>query len=160
MKHAAPVVRLLAAIALVAVLSTATVAQSEATPDLSGTWILNPAKSKVSKKVAPDPEMLVIKCAGASIAIATSSSGKQSLEMFIVDGKEHIKDLGAGARNYTKAEWKKSVLSTEFAGRVVGYAMGNFDVFTVKQRWSLSSDGLTLTSETEAPKEIYVYDKK
>jgi hypothetical protein len=149
----------LAAAAFVAV-SLGVLAQDATIPDLSGTWVLNPTKSKVPKKVALDPETLVIKCPGNSIEIATSSGGKQSLVMFVVDGKEHTKDTGSGGQIYSKAQWKKAVLFTETGGRVTGNGIGAFDFLTDKQRWSLSPDGLMLTRELEDPKEILVYDKR
>jgi hypothetical protein len=59
----------------------------------------------------------------------------------------------------TKAQWKKSALTAEFGGRVVGSPLGDFQVFTDKERRSISADGLTLTLETGDPKGIHVYDK-
>jgi hypothetical protein len=79
--------------------------------------VLNPTKSKVPKRVALDPETLVIKCPGNSIEIATSPGGKQLLVMFVVGGKEHTKDTGSGGQIYSKAQWKKAVLFTETGGR-------------------------------------------
>lgn len=136
------------------------VAQQPTTPDLSGTWVLNPAKSKVPKKVSLDPETLVIKCAGNSIAIAISFGGKQELDTFVADGKDHAQDVGSGGQVYSKAQWKKSVLFTEMGGRVTGHGIGSYDFLTDKQRWSVSPDGLVLTREMEDPKEILVYNKR
>jgi len=150
----------LLAATVIAVASPGVSEQDAATAYLAGTWVLNPAKSKVPKKVVLDPETLVIKCAGDSIEVATSSGGKQWLQMFIADGKEHTKDVGSGGQLYSKAQWKKSVLFTVVGSRVTGYSMGSFDVLTDKQRWSVSSDGLVLTREIEDPKKILVYDKQ
>lgn len=150
----------LVVVAMIAALAFAALAQSTATPDLSGTWVLNAGKSKVSKKVVLDPETLVIKCAGDSLEIATSSRGKQSLEMFVMDGKEHAKDTGSGGQIYSKAQWKKSVLFTEVGGRVTSQGIGSYDFLTDKQHWSLSADGRSLTREFEDPKQTFVYDKQ
>jgi hypothetical protein len=136
------------------------VAQQPTTPDLSGTWVLNPAKSKVPKKVSLDPETVVIKCAGNSIAIAISSGGEQELDTFVADGKDHAQDVGSGGQLYSKAQWKKSVLFTEMGARVTGHGIGSYDFLTDKERWSVSPDGLVLTREMEDPKEILVYDKR
>jgi hypothetical protein len=155
-----PLQFILLAAAVFSVVSFGALAQDATTPDLSGTWVLNPAKSKVPKKVALDPETLVIKYAGNGIEIATSSGGKQSLVMFVVDGKEHTKDTGSGGQLYSKAQWKKAVLFTEMGGRVTGNGIGAFDFLTDKQRWSVSPDGLVLTRELEDPKETLVYDRR
>jgi hypothetical protein len=147
-------------------LALATLAQAPATPDFSGTWKLDPAKSKVAKKTTLDPETIVIKCAGASIEIASSSNGKQSLEMFIADGKEHVDLNVPGAGHWTsKAEWKKSVLITEFVGRVKGIDGGDFEILHNTTRWTLSPDGRSLaekvsTSLGDVPDQIFAYDKQ
>jgi hypothetical protein len=151
---------ILFAAAALAVISIGAVAQEGVTPDLSGIWVLNPAKSNVQKKVKLDPETLVIKCAGNSIEITTFWSGKQALEMFVADGKEHATDTGSGGQLYSKAQWKKSVLFTEIGARVTAANIGPYDFLTDKQRWSVSPDGLVLTRELEDPKEILVYGKR
>lgn len=155
-----------ATIGLAILLAASTLAQTPAPPNLSGTWKLNAAESKVSKKTTLDPETVVIKCAGASIEIATSSNGKQSLEMFIADGKEHV-DLNVprAGQWISKAEWKKSVLITEFVGRVKGIDGGAFEIMHNTNRWTLSPDGRSLaekvsTSLGDIPHQIFVYDKQ
>jgi hypothetical protein len=135
-------------------------AQTLATPDISGTWVLDMAKSKPAKKVVPDAETVVIKCAGASIEMAFFSGGDQSLEMFVVDGKEHTQETGGGGQLYSKAQWKKSVLFTEIGARVTSQGIGTYDFLTAKERWTLSADGHILTREFEDPKQIFVYDKQ
>jgi hypothetical protein len=151
--------RILLAAAAFAAISFGLLAQDTAPPDLSGKWVLNPAKSKVPKNVGIDPETLVIKCAGNSIEVTTSSGGRQSLQTFVADGKEHPKRIGNGALLYSKAQWKKSVLFTETGNRFTGIG-GTHDFLTDKQRWSLSPDGLALTRELQDPRETLVYDKK
>ena len=158
LRRPAPFVLLVAAVFVMA--SLAATPQEEAKPDLTGTWVLNPAKSKVPKKVALDPETVVIKYDGASITIAFSFSGKQQLDTFVTDGKEHAQNVGSGGQLYSKAQWKKSVLFTQTGGRVTAAGIGTADILTDKQRWSISPDGLVLTRELEDPKEILVYDKR
>jgi hypothetical protein len=162
----AAVLRAVLSIAVTVTLVPSLNAQSAGPPDLSGTWSLNISKSKAPKKVTLDPETLTIQRAGDSIAI-TISGDKNGPEMYVIDGKEHIKELGRGAQNYTKAQWKNGVLLTESGGRVVGFGMGEFPVITNKDRWSLSADGLTLTREDSSgdasgtiSKVVFVYDKK
>ena len=146
---------------LVAALALPLLAQNSATPDLSGTWVFNPAKSKLAKKVKIDSETLVIKCAGNSIHIATASNGKEETEMYVVDGKEHVDlNVPGGGQLYSKAQWKKSVLTTETAARVKGIDGGDFDTIHEKERWTVSADGHSLIRELEDPKQLFVYDKQ
>jgi len=152
--------QLLIAVTVALAVAFAALAQNSAPPDLSGTWVLNLAKSKVPKHATIGSETLVIKCAGDSIEIASSSGGKQSLEMFVADGKERTKDTGSGGQIYSKAQWKKSVLFTEIGGRVTTAGIGEYDFLTDKQRWSVSPDSHVLTREFDDPKQIFVYDKQ
>jgi hypothetical protein len=160
-----PLHHALAIVGLAILLVAPAFAQTPAPPDLSGTWKLNPAKSKVSKKTTLDPETVVIKCAGASVEIATSSKGTQTLEMFIADGKEHVDLNVPRAGQWTsKAEWKKSVLITEIVARVKGIDGGDFEIMHNTNRWTLSPDGRSLaekvsTSLSDVPDQIFVYDK-
>jgi membrane-bound inhibitor of C-type lysozyme len=152
--------RVLAVIGSAILFAASTIAQAPATPDLSGTWKLNPAKSKVAKKTTLDPETLVINCAGASIEIAISSNGKQSLAMFIADGKEHlVKDVPGSGQIYNRAEWKKSVLVTALGARVNSPGLGD-TIAEHEQRWSLSPEGRVLAREFDNPKQTFVYDKQ
>jgi hypothetical protein len=146
---------------LVLVLAIAAPGQDSAAPDLSGTWTFNAAKSKVSKKIGLASGMLVIKCAGASIEFASSSNGEQFLELYVVDGKEHV-DLNAGGAGqwYSKARWNKTTLVTEAGERVKGLDRGDFEIIHYTTRWSLSPDGRILTREIEYPKQVLVYDKQ
>jgi hypothetical protein len=162
----AAVLRSIAFVAFTATLLSSLNAQSPGPPDISGTWSLNILKSKVPKKTTVSPETLTIQCAGDSIAIAVSGD-QHGPEMYVIDGKEHIKDVARGSQLYTKAQWKNGTLLTESGGRVVGFGMGDFPVITIKKRWSLSPDGLTLTREDSSSdaggtisKFVFVYDKK
>ena len=146
--------------AALALVSLNIFAQQTTTPDLSGTWVLNAANSKVPKKVALAAETLVIKSAGDKIEIAIFFGDKQSVEVFVVDGKERTKDTGSGGEIYSKAHWKKAVLFTEIGGRVTGNGIGTFDVISHKEHWSVSPDGQVLKREVEDPKETLIYDKR
>lgn len=153
--------RLLITITLALAVAFAAQAQNPAPPDLSGTWVFNAAKSKLSKHATIRKETLVIKCAGNSIHIATASDGKESTEMYVVDGKEHVDlNVQGGGQWYSKAQWKKSVLITEFAGRVKGIDGGDFEIMHVKVRWIVSPDGRVLTREFDDPSQLFVYDKQ
>jgi hypothetical protein len=153
--------KLLITVTLALAVAFSALAQTAPTPDLSGTWVFNPTKSKLSKHTSTGSETIVIKCAGDSIHIATASDGKQSTEMYVVDGKEHVQiNVQGGGQWYSKAQWKKSVLITEFAGRVKGIDGGDFEIMHVKVRWILSADGRVLTRQFEDPSQLLVYDKQ
>jgi len=152
--------RSLLALSLI-VLASPLVSQTAAPPDLSGTWVFNAAKSKLAKTVVLQSETLVIKCAGNSIHVAIAWDGKESTEMYVVDGKEHTDlNVQGGGQLYSKAQWKKSTLITETGGRVRGIDGGDFEIMHDKVQWTLSADGRTLTREFDDPKQTFVYDKQ
>jgi hypothetical protein len=166
MGRAAMTARVLAIIGLAISLGVPAFAQTPAAPDLSGTWKLNVQKSKLAKHVTIGSETLVIKCAGNSIHVASTLDGKESTEMYVVDGKEHV-DLnvpGAG-QWYSKAQWKKSVLITEGFGRVKGIDGGDFEILHNTDHWTLSPDGRSLAEKVsmslgDVPDQTFVYDKQ
>jgi hypothetical protein len=166
MRGATLTVRMLAVASLTLLLTASAVAQGSATPDLSGTWKLNLQESKIAKHSTIGTETLVIKCAGNSIHVSSTSDGKESTEMYVVDGKEHV-DLnvpGAG-QWYSKAQWKKSMLVTEFVGRVKGIDGGDFEILHNTERWTLSPDGRSVAKKVsttigDTPDQIFVYDKQ
>jgi hypothetical protein len=164
MRRGAMTARLFAIACLAIALGAPGFAQESSTPDLSGTWRLNLEKSKIAKHSPIGSETLVIKCAGNSIHVASTLDGKESTEMYVVDGKEHV-DLsvpGAG-QWHSKAQWKKSVLITEFVGRVKGIDGGDFEILHNTHRWTLSPGGRSLaervsTSVDVVPDQLFVYD--
>jgi hypothetical protein len=118
-----------------------------ATPDLSGTWKLNPAKSKTTKGTELRARILVIQVSGTTIRMGIDTPQTP----FVVDGNEHfVREVEAGGMIYTKAYWKKSALFTEVIGRVKAPSMPSIDgseVYHATDRWTLSSDGNQLTDE-------------
>ena len=80
--------RLLLALALGAALCSAAFAQTAATPDFSGTWKLNLAKSKLDKHETITSEMLVIASADSSLEFRYTINGKDYTHRYITDGKE------------------------------------------------------------------------
>jgi hypothetical protein len=153
---------MLAIAALAFLLAVPPQAQSEPEhPDLSGTWVFNPAKSTLPKGAAPDSETLVITCAGERIDIAASAAGKQHLTTWTTNGKEHTQNSSDNIEIYASARWKKGVLFTESGVRaVIGGGMDRPDFAKDRERWSLSADGRTLTREFEGAKQTFVYDKQ
>jgi hypothetical protein len=150
--------RLLLALTLGATLATTAPAQTAATPDLSGTWKLNLAKSKLPKNSPTQPYTLTITTEGSKIQFRYSADPKDKVVTYIAiaDGKDHSEFEGTpNAR--VKAKWNKSVLVID---SVIGLSNG-FEIMHVTRRWSLSSDARTLTEESDAKtKELHVYDKQ
>ena len=157
-----PLSRMLAIAALAFLLAVPPQAQSEPEhPDLSGTWVFNPAKSTLPKGATPDPETLVITCAGERIEIAASAAGKQHSTTWTTNGKEYTRNPTDNIEIYASARWKKGVLFTESGIRaVIGGGMDRPDFAKDSERWSLSADGRTLTREFEGAKQTFVYDKQ
>ena len=141
-------------LALSAALASSALAQTAATPDLSGTWKLNLSKSTLKSKL--QPETITITTDGDKIQFHHSGQPKDRLETFIADGEEH--PLGIWTETapprFVKTTWDKSTLVIEFINH------GPNATFNAVQRWSLSSDRKSLTMQLPAPNLSYVYDKQ
>jgi hypothetical protein len=137
-------------------------AQNPVTPDLSGTWVFNRARSKLSKHVTIGSETIVITCPNSTIQFHFTTDGKESTESYSPDGKDHIVKEFPGGQLFSKAQWKKSVLVTEFGSRLVmpNSPADGYEPIENRDRWALSSDGRVLTREADDPKQVFVYDKK
>jgi preprotein translocase subunit SecD len=136
-------------ITLLLALAPSSLAQNPAASRLSGTWVLNLAKSKMGESTTRSVTLTI-----------TSSNNTVNGKtwppwIYTTDGKKHIFADIPGGPEMAKATWEKSVLVTRLIGRK---AKPPFD-FT--DRWTVSADGRTLTQEsTWAGKPIYVYDKQ
>jgi membrane-bound inhibitor of C-type lysozyme len=153
-------------------LASAARAQTPATPDFSGTWKLNPAKSKSANTGFTGAGTMTVQCSGQTIQVHFASPGHDSTRTFVVDGKEHYADkLVSGSMqvlSYSKAVWEGSTLVIESRAHT-----DDPDNPTVKtpdthaaQRWALSHDGRVLTLSSiwsgsdAALNSIVVYDKQ
>jgi hypothetical protein len=142
-------------------LACSALAQTAASPDLSGTWVLNLAKSKVGKHNTITTETIVIANKDSALEFRDTVDGKQSPpRTYTPDGKEHTVLLTAESQVFTKARWKKSALITESSARIVSGPASGFEPITLKSRWSLSADGRVLTEEIDDPRQTYVYHKQ
>ena len=156
--------RLLLTLALSATLASPAFAQSAATPDLSGTWKLNPAKSKGDKHETITSGTLVIISisADSSLEFRYTIDGKDYTHRYITDGNERpiAEVLGRQRSPYlytmVKAQWQKSVLVIEQSGRTGDES----EILHLTIRWSLQPDGKSLTMEVPTRKLSYVYDKQ
>ena len=108
--------RLLLTLALAAALVSTAFAQTTAQPDLSGTWKLNLAKSKLPKKVRIKPQTIRITTEDDAIQFHFSGDPKNRVYTFVPDGKVRTVYLVEGKRRLgwgedpvelVKARWEK-----------------------------------------------------
>ncbi len=139
-------------------------AQTSAPPDLTGTRALDVSKSKLAKHLTAQSETLVITCSGSSIVMRDTIDGKVEVHTYVVDGKEHPYAEVQGGDDLTKVYWKKSTLVIENFARLKmpNTPMDGSTLWSIKDRWTLSADGRTLTDESERSdsKTVSVYDKQ
>ncbi len=146
-----------AAISLGILLSSSVLAQKPVPQDLSGTWILNPSKSKLSKRTAIYSETVVIVQSGQTLQFRFTFNGQPGSKKYIVDGETHFEGVILGRKVASKASWRDSTLETE--DLVVSEANGRARVER-KEEWTLSVDSRTLTRVSRDPKTVSVYDKQ
>src|SRR5208282_336068 len=87
MNVAAAVRKPLIAISLAILLAFSALAQTATPPDLSGSWVLNLAKSKLGKHATIGSETIVITCPNSTIQFHNTTDGKESTVIYIPDGK-------------------------------------------------------------------------
>ena len=149
--------RLLLILALGTAFGSFVFAQTASTPDLSGTWKLNLAKSKVSKKNANRSEFITITTSGDMIQFHYAADPKDRMYTYTPDGKQHPLLIWAeNDDSSVTATWKGSVLVIETTIRTSKY-----EVIHSIDRWSLSNDGRTLMVDPgPGSKLLYLYDKQ
>lgn len=150
--------RLLLTLALGAALASTAFAQTATTPDLSGTWKLNLAKSKLDKHNKIKSEIITITTSGETIQFHHAADPKDRLYTYVTDGKERPIGIWTENDDYrgVKATWGNSVLVIETIVRSHGQ-----DPIHSTDRWSLSSDRKTLLLDPDSNGKLsYVYDKQ
>jgi len=156
--------RLLLSIALGAAFSSPAFAQTAAQPDLSGTWKLNLAKSKLDKHNTVASETITITSKDATIEFHYTTDGKEHAHAYIADGKERRLAEVQGGYVVQKASWKKSALVIEQSGRAdPSLGFGGTELWLTGERWALSGDGHTLTLDSkgfDSQRRTFVYDKQ
>jgi hypothetical protein len=145
------------AISLGILLSSSVLAQKPAPPDLSGTWVLNPAKSKLPKRTATYSETVVIVQSGQIVQFSFTFNGQHGGGKYIADGETHFEQVILGRKLASKASWENSTLETE---RLVFSEANGRVLVDRKEEWTLSADGRTLTRVSRDPKTVSVYDKQ
>ena len=149
-------------IILVFALMVSASAQTSVTPDLSGTWVLNIAKSSLAKETAIKTQAVMIESKKSEIVFHYKTDGKKSTETYTPDGKKRVSvNMSLGQLN-SVASWRDSVLVVE---STLDIKVPNATVVVtglkpVVDTWTLSSDGRTLTHDANDHKEIYVFEKQ
>jgi len=165
---------------LAGICSPAVSAKQSPTPDITGTWVLNLAKSKPDPRLQITSEVLVITYSGREVRLSHLTNGVPRTRTYIVDGKWRSAALPsswskswAKGSNSLKAKWKKSGLdilrvffaSAKWDDASGGYSYdydnmslpvpGGFPVtadyyYHYTEHFAPSTDGKTLTEKTEA----------
>jgi hypothetical protein len=97
------------------IVPTAASAQATGTPDLSGTWKMNVARSKLPKASKIQSEILVIQQDGMQFVFRYETDGKESVENYTADKKEKVvlEVPQAGSKIVGKAYWRGATFITE-----------------------------------------------
>lgn len=117
--------------------------QAQAKTDFSGTWKLNTSKSDFGPMPPPDSLSEKITHQDPSLKATVTSTGGMQGDMtydvsYTTDGKECVNHLGENEFKST-VNWEGDELVVNTKG-----SFGGND-FTSKDRWTLSSDGKTLS---------------
>ena len=122
-------------------------------PDLSGTWVFNPAKSEPAAKLANRSETIAIACTNETLELHYSTNGRETTQAFVFDGAKHATQQNGV---YTRAAWKGSELETEILA-----LSGETTVIGLTAHWSVSRNGRVLKRVEDHPaKVVLVYDKQ
>jgi len=148
-------------ISLIVVATPAIYAQS--TPNFSGTWVLNTAKSKNLGMMAALEDTLTISQTPTALVIKDDSSfqgQKDSREVrYDLTGKTTTNQGPMGDRNETVAKWIGAKLVTTWTRD--GAVAGTKSVMTETR--SLAADGKTMSVESSRganPPLVMVFDKR
>ena len=154
--------QLLVTTTLVLAVMFSTLAQTTATPDFSGTWVLNAAKSTLPKDNTTKFQTLVIDNKKSAIVFHYKTDGKKSTETYTPDGKRRVSVNMSSGQLSSSASWHDSVLVIE---STLDIKVPNATVVVTGLKplidtWTLTADGRTLTHDAADHKEIYVYEKQ
>jgi hypothetical protein len=133
------------------------IASAQTRPNLSGTWKLNIAKSDFGRGPTPDARTDKIVHEDPNLKDTITQSNQQgeiTYDMnYFTDGKETTNTI---RKNEFKsvAHWEGDQLAIESKGSMGGAAT------TLKDHWSLSEDGKTLTLQRHAARVIGSTDQK
>jgi len=116
------------------------------TPNFSGIWKMDPARSDFGPQTPPESAEYVVRHVGATISFNYTQDGKTMRVDLIPDNEERISSTTAETAVWTKSYWSGSVLVIESRERQrFGTQAGTGIGWT--SRWSLSPDGKELLIE-------------
>jgi hypothetical protein len=154
--------QLLATITFIFAVTFSAFAQTAAPRDLSGTWVLNVAKSTLPKDSTIKSETIVIENKKSAIVFHYKTDGKKSTETYTPDGKKRVtRDMSSGQLT-SSASWRDSVLVIEstLEIKIPNVVVNVSGLKPVVDTWTMAADGKALTREANDHKEIYIYDKQ
>ena len=154
--------QLLITITLVLAVMYPVLAQTTATPDFSGTWVLDAAKSTLSKDSTIKSQTLVIDNKKSAIIFHYKTDGKKLTETYTPDGKKRVSANLSSGQLTSSANWRDSVLVIESTLdiKVPNATLVVTGLKPVIDTWTLAADGRTLTHDAADHKEIYVFQKQ
>src|SRR5215471_15966335 len=146
----------------ITIVLAATFAKAAATPDFSGTWVLNVTKSALPKDSTIKSQTIVIDNKKSAIVFHYKTDGKKSTETYTPDGKKRASVKMSSSQLTSSASWNDSALVIE---STLDIKIPNATVVVtglkpIVDTWTLSADGRTLTHDSGDHKEIYVYEKQ
>jgi hypothetical protein len=155
---------LLVVLGLVFVLSLPCAAQEPDASILSGTWVMNVAKSKIDKRFPITSQTVVISYSAPILQMKYTTDGKDLMIAWTVDDKYHTVPNTAFPNSETilKASWKKSALATDNRSRM-GSPGNQVTSIVLEEHWTLSADGKVLTKKTSADFDsdhVYIFEKQ
>jgi len=116
------------------------------TPNFSGIWKMDAARSDFGPQTAPQSAEYVVRHIGATIAFNYTQDGKTVRVDLVPDNEERVTSTTEETAVWTKCYWSGQVLVIESRERQRFGTQGSTGV-TWTSRWSLSPDGKDLTVE-------------
>jgi len=114
------------------------------TPDMTGTWLVDPVKSNFGPMPAPEDLRLDIRVEGGEFYVKQSGGGQPDFELhFNTSGKEVANQL-PGARMTSTHRWEGAVLVGE-----IKIDADDGATLTFKDRISFSPDGKVMTMKRD-----------
>jgi hypothetical protein len=157
--------RCLLAVLLVA-LALPLLAQRPAPPDLSGTWKLNRAASKILTSSTEFQDTIYFDCTGSTFRMNVTADTTDQSHLWVTDGQEHAVlhvEPFASQRGYDLihiAYWRNATLITEANVRVRTDAGAVLPSPRLATSWTLAKNGRQLFRESGDSKHTLVYDKQ
>lgn len=143
--------------AVLAVTAFATTMFAQSKPNFSGTWKLNVAKSSFDPMPAPESRTDVIEHTDATLKDSVTSVGG----MGDIKGAMNFNTDGSETSNKLGPQEVKSTLAWEGSNLVINSKlMYNESEVTIKNVWSLSDDGKTLTESAHIASAMGEFDQK